>query len=504
MATISIDGQAVLGGALSNMVSSNDIILGDQPSYQLCKDIYLYHPLGAKIAEKPIELAQSQPRKITIPDSPEDVVLKQFMKGWEQLKADERIFDHWRWARVYGISALAVRERGVADNQPVDFKNLWKHDLEFSNYDPLNVAGSLVLNQDPNAFDFQRVVNGIAVSGQPFHRSRAVVVMNESPVYVAYQSSTFGFTGRSVYQRALYPLKTFISTMRADDMAARKVGLLVAKIKQGGSFLDNIMTSVTSIKRSLLKDAETDNVISIGEDDDIQSLNLQNLNQTLEQARKDCLENIASAVPMPAKLLTQETFAEGFGEGTEDSKQIAMFVDRVRKSMRPSYDFMDHVVQCWAWNPDFYETIRRRFPEEYGDVPFETAFYRWRNSFTWEWPNLLKEPDSELIKVDDVKLRAVIALLEVLLPLLDPENKLIAIEWACDAFNELRLLFGDPLEFDYDAMGRWQEEQRKKMDLANQSRDEEGGGDAKGFGMRADTALVEFRRSLDQMSRKRA
>jgi hypothetical protein len=69
---------------------------------------------------------------------------------------------------------------------------------------------------------------------------------------------------------------------------------------------------------------------------------------------------------------------------------------------------------------------------------------------------LLKEPESEEIRVDDVKLRAVIALLEVLFPQMDPENKAILIKWAADNFNERKLLFQSPLNLDYEALAAYE------------------------------------------------
>jgi hypothetical protein len=513
-----------LGTSLQMLLMADDITLGSQPGYQLCKQIYLFHPLGAKIAEKPIELAQSQKRKITVPDSPEQVVVEAFEEEWKKLNIDVFAATLMITSRIYGIGAIALMERGAKTQEPVDFDKLYKQDISFNVYDPLNVAGSLVLNQDPLAMDFQHV-REISVSGSSFHRTRAFVQMHERPIYIEYQSAAFGFTGRSVYQRALFPLKTFISTMVADDMAARKVGLLVAMVKQAGSIIDGVMDAITSFKRVILQQGQTNNVLSIGVDDKIESLNLQNLDGVLKAVRTDVLENIASAVPMPAKLMTQETLAEGFGEGTEDAKQIAQFVDKIREQMDPLYEWMDKIVRYRAWNPDFYKTIQERFPDEYGKVDYKVAFTKWSNAFSTEWPSLLKEPDSELVKVDDVKLRAVVALLEVFLPLLDPENRMIAIEWACDAFNELKLLFGSPLNFDYDEMRKFAVEQEKQKQQAEADAAAGGGAEDGGEGgdtedptkeklavpkppkpmrsdsTRVDRSLIEFRRSLDSLKK---
>jgi hypothetical protein len=142
----------------------------------------------------------------------------------------------------------------------------------------------------------------------------------------------------------------------------------------------------------------------------------------------------------------------GFGEGSEDAKSEAKYVDNFRENMAPLYGFMDRIVQRKAWTPDFYRSVQNKFQDSYGSMSYQAAFTQWSNSFTALWPSLLTEPDSEKIKVDDLKLKAVIALMEVLLPLMDPENKVAVIRFACDTFNELKLLFPNPILLDFDAL----------------------------------------------------
>jgi len=211
MATVTVNGSS-LGNGLQALLIAPDIQPGDTPGYDLCKQIYLLHPLGAKIVEKPLEIAQSQKRDISIPNSPESRIKEAFEAEWKKLGCDKAIFNHMTQSRIYGVASIAMLERGVPTSKPVDWMTLYKRDVSFNVYDPLNTAGSLVLNQDPMAMDFQHVTQ-IAVSGASFHRSRSRTIMNESPIYIDYVSSGFGFVGRSVYQRALFPLKSF----RPDD-----------------------------------------------------------------------------------------------------------------------------------------------------------------------------------------------------------------------------------------------------------------------------------------------
>ena len=41
------------------------------------------------------------------------------------------------------------------------------------------------------------------------------------------------------------------------------------------------------------------------------------------------------------------------------------------------------------------------------------------------------------------------------MPALDPENKATVIQWAQDNFNELKLLFQNPLLLDFDALEKY-------------------------------------------------
>jgi hypothetical protein len=453
MAILNINSSNV-GNPLYEMLTGDEIIPGSDPSYQLCKTIYTFHPLGKKLADTPIDMAQFKPRIITCPASPEEKVVEAFRREWDKIGADAHIANVMGWSRVYGISSLAMLIDGVDSNTPIDYKKLAQADIGFNVYDPLNTSGSLVLNQNPNDIDFQKV-RSISVQGVPYHRSRTVTILNEKPVYIGYTTSAFGYVGRSVYQRPLYPMKSFIQTMITDDLVSLKAGVIIAKMKQPGSVVDQAMAFLAGLKRNLVKEAVTGNVLGITPDEDIETLNMQNVNNAMETSRKNILENIASGADMPAKILNAETFAEGFGEGTEDAKYVARYIDKVRTQMAPLYMFFDQIVMYRAWNMDFYKTIQSLFPKEYGGVEYEQAFYQWKNSFSAMWPSLLTEPESELVKKDDVLLKAIIAVLEVLLPEIDPDNKAVLIQWACDNFNDLKKLFAAPLNLDYQAIAEF-------------------------------------------------
>lgn len=453
MSEISIGGSN-LGTALQELLMSDELQPGDDASYQLCKAIYLYHPLGYKMAESPVRMAQSQQREISIPKSPESRVKEAFLAEWAALNADEVIERAMVMSRVYGVASVVLVAEGVPAKKHIKPQDLSGLKISFNVLDPLNTSGSIILNQNPNSVDFQKP-QAISVQGVAYHQSRACVVMNEQPVYIAYTTSAFGFVGRSVYQRALFPLKSFVQTMITDDMVTKKAGLLVAKMKQAGSIVDGFMARIANIKRNVVKWAITGNVISVDVDESIETLNMQNADKAMSTPRTNILENVAVSADMPAKLLNSETFAEGFGEGTEDAKNVARYIETIRKKMNPLYSFFDGIVMYRAWTPEFFETIKAEFPDEYGNKGYAQAFFEWKNSFVATWPSLLIEPESERVKVEDVKLKGIVSLIEALVPQLDPENKAKLIMWAASNFNEQKLLFPNTLDLDYDDLANY-------------------------------------------------
>ncbi|CAH3929901.1 TPA: phage portal protein [Citrobacter werkmanii] len=438
---------------LMALLDSDDIQPGSQAGYQTCKTVYLYHPLGGKMVDRPIKMAMNEPRTIHVAQSfgLEQRLRDAFEREWKALGANQHIANAARIARIYGVSAVAMLVDNQQASEALDYRTLYKHNISFNILDPLNTAGSIVLNQDPNAKDFQKV-EGIRVAGKPYHKSRCVVMQNEDPIYLAYNAAAFGFNGRSVYQRALFPLKSFIQTMRTDDMVSVKGGLLVTKIQGPSSVVNNMMQKLSGIKRMMLKRGKTGEVLQIGDKDNIESIDLSNLEKPLDSARNHILENIAAAADMPAIILNSETFAQGFGEGTEDARSVAVYIDNIREWLDPLYAFFVRVCQYRAWSIEFFQSLRADFPELKNT--YSLYFSTWINNFEYRWPSSLKEKESEKVKVDETRFKAIVSMLEVLLPQLaaDHDNRATLIDWACENANANENLFPQRLNLDYDSL----------------------------------------------------
>lgn len=434
-----------------------DLQPGAQLSYSDAKTIWIYHPLAAKLVEKPVALAMSKRRKIEVDSPAQENLVKAFEAEWEKLGCDNHIRDLMHISRVYGVGALAINGADQPTNAPIDFWAIAEAgDLYINTFDALNLAGSVVTNQNPNAVDFQRPLQYLTAAGQPYHPSKTVTMFHGTPIYLDFQSSSFSFSGRSIFLRSLYPLKSFVQSMQVDDLVSLKAGVIIAKIKQPGSIINNLMAKASGFKRELIKEAQNGNIISIDTDEDISSIDLQNTDKAMTVARDNIIANIASGADVPAIMLKSEGLTHGFGEGTEDSKQIVQYIDHIRNEMRPAYAFFDRIVMHRAWNREFFETLQNLYPDELWEMQYEAFFYKCCEEFEAKWPSLMEEPESELVKVDEVKTKNIVEILRTLLPVADPENRARLIEWAESNVNQMKRMFNTEMTLDFDALAEYE------------------------------------------------
>ena len=286
---------------LYNILMTKTLVPGQTPSYEICKDLYLYHPLGKKIIDAPISRAMNKRREIVVLEQP-DFVVRRFDEKWDELQADYYIADCYRLSRIYGISSLAIVPENGDTSSPLKPKELWKDKIRFNSLDPLNTAGSMVGILDPNQPDFLKY-SSIAVQGKQYSPGRAHIQLYENPVYLSFTSSAFGYVGRSAFNRCLYPMQSYLQSMIADNLVMVKSGVLVAKVDQPGSIIDKIQTAAQSIRLSILKSARTGNTVAIKPTESIESLDLHYLDY--QKQRLNILETIALSLDMPVLMHLQ-------------------------------------------------------------------------------------------------------------------------------------------------------------------------------------------------------
>lgn len=470
-------GQATLGiGANSgsglnsqlwDLLLAEDIIPGTAPGYNTAKIIYTFHPLGRKMVEIPLEKAFSQEREISFSDPTitiEDELIRRYRKEWKKiggLGANTIIFRIAVLSRIYGVGSLLCGTKGADPEDELDLDTLHKQDLYFSMLDPLNTAGSLVLQQDPTAPDFLQPQQ-IWAAGKNLHPSRTAVLIHEQPIWIEWTDSAFGFIGRSVFQRSLYPLKSYILSMVADNEIQKKLMLLIAKMKSPGSILDKRTLDFFGLRRSKLKESATGNVLSIGTEEDVGAIDMKNVNESGTYARNNIIRNIAAASGMPALLLLDERIADGFGEGKEDAKEIGIYIDTIRNELGGMFEFMDKLVMRRAWNPEWYKSIQSQY-SEYADLDYDAALFQWMDAFEATWPDLYQAPESEQLDSESQKVMVALKVFAELSQGMDPENKASMMEWVQDQIHNTKLFSKTDLEFDPDSLIKWMEENQEAM-----------------------------------------
>lgn len=443
-----------ISSELTRILDGDDIQPGTDVGYEMCKLLWQFHPLGGKLVEKPINMALCKPRQYNIDTDPDERVAKRFIEVWERMGVNEKIKNFFFISRCYGAAAIGVGTKNTPCGSPLPGFGLQEDEVYINVWDPLNAAGSMVTDQNPNSPFYQAPKKTLKIAGKDWHPSRTLKIFHGTPIYLEFQNSTFGFTGRSVFQRVLFPMKSFIGTMQADDLVSQKAGVIVAKVKQNGSTLSNIAAMATKFKREVVKLARNSGVISVGENEDIESLNLQNIDKALNAARDNIISNIATGSDVPAILLKEEAFSKGFSEGSEDSKAISQYIDGVRQQIEPVMDYFEKLVQCIAWNEEFFNSLKNDFPDIIAD-DYKTTFYMWRREFTAKWQELVEESPDKRRESDSKVVQQAVAVYAALAPTLDPVNRATLADWVAGVANGTQT-YGDlPLIIDTEALANY-------------------------------------------------
>lgn len=452
MAEIQID--SALGSALTKILESEEIQPGQDVSYETCKLLWQFHPLGGKLVEKPISMAMCKPRHYSVETDPDERVVRRFQEVWERMEMNEKIKNFFFICRCYGAAAIGVGTTTTSCKEPLPTFGLSEEEVYINVWDPLNAAGSMVTDQNPNSPYFQKANRTLKIASKNWHHSRTLKIFNGTPIYLEYQNSAFGFTGRSVFQRVLYSMKSYVGTMVANDLVSQKAGVLVAKVQQNGSVMNGIMAVAAGKKREFVKEARNNGVLNISTGEDIESLNLQNIDKALNTSRDNIISDIASGSDVPAILIKEEAFSKGWSEGSEDSKAISQYIDGVRQLIEPVMDYFEKLVQYIAWSEDFYTSLKNDYPDIINEN-YTTTFYRWRREFTAKWQELVEESPDTRREADSKVIQQAVAVYAALSPTLDPENRASLADWVAGVANGTQT-YGDlPLIIDVEALAKY-------------------------------------------------
>lgn len=387
--------KASINASPSNRQSGISTAENYQINYQEAKNLYLTNWAAKATVDVPIKMLMHQEKIITAPDIPQEAI-DAFLKMWDKKHADDALRRIMASTMIYGASSLLIVADNWDPNLPATRQDLANRHWVFNVADPL-AAQQFQVNQDPNSANFQRAVT-IQVGGKTYAKTRSVLAIYGDPLYIYFSSSTFAFSGLSVYQGVQDILHTLQSMILTYGRIAAQCGTGIYKREMQGampSAQDQIAAQISSERISSASSFET---ITIGRNEDIYNLNFQGSAESLSQNRESLLESLAAGVSLPKEIYGDRKFATQMGEGEADKEVFYNNLAAIRHKFTNVLELMIYAVQCAAWTDEFIDELRSN-----GEISYESdnignvaVFKDWRAGFVLGFENKHHE-DAKLI-----------------------------------------------------------------------------------------------------------
>jgi hypothetical protein len=353
-------------------------------SYDNCKTILNYHPLAPAITRKPFTDAFARGFEYSFPDNN---IVPEAKERFEKMaeKATEWVIDTYRLALGYGLSGLSLVIDGENPAAPIDtgwISSQLENLFSFNSLDPLPIAGSVVTDLDPNSPKFLKSF-AFRVRGQSYHFSRCQVVVNpvESKDYLKYRSENYGFNPPSIFVRALPALQQYLRLRIAENFLGSKVASIVINQDVKSSVYDKITEVISKIKRSKVDDLTNGQVITIGLDDKISSLDLANAHQVMAYLHESNMNDLASSTGWQASYLKHAMLSTGFADGSNDAAQIDKMLFGVQGFTKKTFQWIDDILFYCAWTDSFIDSIAQQYPDIYRGYSRNQIRNMWRTGY---------------------------------------------------------------------------------------------------------------------------
>lgn len=372
-----------------------------------CVKLYRYWGLGRRVVNALPRYAMSKKREITIPKAPEEAAAE-FKKVSLKLNQDSVVERCILYARIFGLSGIIVISN---PDDPKDFvplnKNLTYKDTQkgilFNVTEPLNMAGTF-FSQDPTSAKFMRPERFV-VHNSPIADKRGTTIMNGVPLYLSFTSSTFGFSGTSVFQNMLSLVHTWVRAIISLRRMITKASSVVFKGgNSGGVFQSGILAKAASNALSQIQEMEQTGATFIEKNADVSFFNLSGVAEVDAILKAVEHEIVLALEDTPENILLDKSLVNGMAEGSRDYNMSLLAIDEFReKMMTPLYNFTDQFVMDVAWTNDFIEGLNLTDSTYAGMTPQMIREF-WKKSFIYEYGNLIPEPASEKAEVEAKKL----------------------------------------------------------------------------------------------------
>lgn len=361
-------------------------------TYEECRDIYRFWPLGKRIANALPGFAMSAQRRFVVKNAPQEVNNK-LQEAASELGLDESVKQCAVYARVFGLSSIYVASE-VGGGEALTYKDIQEHGFALNVLDPLAMGGSIQVDNDPLSPTFNQPV-ALRIRGQKIHSARIKVVYNDIPLYYKFNPSSFAFSGPSIYQNMTLLIRAWNRAVVALQRIATKAASLIKTSKETANITGLALTAARK-NLELIRSMENDGIASIRSGDTIEFFQLsgvQEVDTILQQLNTALMMALSDT---PSGILLDKNLSVGLNDGSEDMKAILMAVDNFRVHvLKPLYVFVDKFLCYKAWDVDFVKEMIEEFPDLYRGKSANEVLAGWMKDYSFEWGELYPQSDNE-------------------------------------------------------------------------------------------------------------
>lgn len=296
-------------------------------SYKDCQNLYSYIPLAKRIVNLPIKIAINN---MNIKWGSEDEY-----KDEEGLKDIDINYiktlctDYISKVRLYGYSVLLPLVGPEDDvSKPLMKSEIYDKEIRYNILDPLNMT--VTIDNNPASYNFKRITSMRVNNGPLIHSNRALALNNRlNNLYLQYNNASYNYVGLSELQIS-YPLINLLATsITSMERQLIHSSLMVVEEEKGST---NVNTQAMTTQADLLSQVKQDSVVLLRNGLKLNQFQLSNFDSIGNTIDK--INNLISlSVDIPSALFCDESLSNGFGDGSNESQIVEMYLTDIRNSL---------------------------------------------------------------------------------------------------------------------------------------------------------------------------
>lgn len=298
-------------------------------SYIDCQNLYSFIPLAKRIINLPIKIAMNN---INISFGKDNKY-----KDIEELNNIDINYvktlctEYISKVRLYGYSILLPIISDKDDISKVLMKDqLYGTDIRYNILDPLNVT--VDIDRDPSSYSYKKITNIRISQGKmkQVYSKRVLALQNNlNNQYLQYNRASYNYIGLSELQVAFPLINLLTSTLTSMERQLLHSSIMV--LEQDSS-TTNINTQALVNQSASLNDTKQDSVIILNNGLKLNQFQLQNMD-SISNVITNINKLISLSIDIPTALFCDESVSNGFGDGSNESRIVEMYLSDIRNSL---------------------------------------------------------------------------------------------------------------------------------------------------------------------------